>query len=98
MNKSIKKLKQLTLEKVENFRLKIAANPKMIIWRLRLFGIHPFLSKHIFKIISVIAAVILLFGIFYVFSWRSPRPFPEQALVTVERGESLSQIASSFQE
>jgi len=31
-------------------------------------------------------------------SWRSPRPFPEQALVTIERGESLSQITDSFKQ
>ena len=48
--------------------------------------------------VSVVFLLLVLFGIFYLFSWRSPRPFPEQALITVEKGETLSQIANSFKE
>lgn len=96
--KKLIQLKELALRKIENFRLKMATNPKFMLWRLRLFGVHPLLSKHIFKIITVTAAVLLLVAGFYTFSWRSPRPFPEQALVTVERGESLSQVAASFEQ
>jgi UPF0755 protein len=39
-----------------------------------------------------------LFSVFYFFAWRAPRPFPEQALVAVEKGESLSKIADSFEQ
>ena len=97
MNKFIK-LKELLLQKIESLRLKIAASPKVIIWRLRIFGFSPFINKHFFKIISIAIITILLLAGFYTFSWRSPRPFPEQALVTIERGESLSQIAKSFEQ
>ncbi len=96
--KKLIKLKELLLQKLENFRLKIATNPKFMLWRLRLFGVNPSLSKHIFKIITAIIALLLIFGIFYTVSWRAPRPFPDQALVTIERGESLTQAATSLKE
>jgi cell division protein YceG involved in septum cleavage len=67
-------------------------------WRLRFFGMSPILSNHFFKIISATMVVVLFFGIFYIFSWRPPSPFPPNALITVERGEHLSQIANSFEE
>lgn len=98
MMDKLTKLKELLLQKLEVLRLKIATNPKFMIWRLRLFGVHPGLSKHIFKIMGIAAIGIFVFGVFYIFSWRSPRPFPEQALITVERGEPLSQIADSFEQ
>lgn len=98
MMKRFIKLKQLALEKIESYRLKIASNPKVIIWRLRLFGVHPFFGTHFLKIAgSIILAVIIYTG-FYVAIWRSPRPFPEQALVTVEKGESLTRIANNFEQ
>jgi len=92
------KLKELLLQKIESIRLKIATHPKTIIWRLRLFGVHPFLGKHLLKILGSIMALAIIFGMFYAVSWRSPEPFPEQALITVEKGESLSQIADSFEQ
>ena len=90
-------LKELLLQKIESVRLRIATNPKVVIWRLRLFGVYPSLGKHIIKIVTVILATVFIFSVFYFFSWRSPRPFPEQALITIEKGESLSQTAESFQ-
>ncbi|MFH0804446.1 MAG: endolytic transglycosylase MltG [Candidatus Zambryskibacteria bacterium] len=91
-------LKQLVLEKIENFRLKIATNPKVMLWRLRLFGVHPFFGKHLLKIVGWALFAVFVFGIFYLFGWRSPRPFPEQVLITIEKGESLTQVANSFEE
>lgn len=44
------------------------------------------------------ALILFVYGVFYFSFWRAPRPFPEQALVSVERGETLSQIANSFKE
>ena len=96
--KKLLKLKQFILEKIEIIRLRIVIHPKVIIWRLQLFGFHPFLGNHLLKIMGVIAVIIFIFAGFYALSWRSPRPFPEQALVTIERGESLSQIADSFEQ
>jgi len=84
--------------RLEPLRLKIATHPKMIIWRLRLFGVHPTLGRHFLKIASVGLIIIFIFGIFYGLFWRSPRPFPDQALVTIERGESLTQVANSFED
>jgi UPF0755 protein len=96
--KKLIKLERLLLEKIENLRLKVGSNPKVIIWRLHLFGIHPFFGKHLFKIINVVIVIFLFYSGLYILSWRSPRPFPEQALVTVERGESLSQITKTFKQ
>lgn len=92
------KFKRLASEKIEIFRLKIATHPKVVIWRLRLFGLHPLLGRHSLKIAGAAAAAVLVFVFFYGLSWRAPRPFPEQALVTIERGEPLSQIAASLKE
>ena len=71
---------------------------RLIAWRDRVTKVLLFLDNHILKIISVVFLLLVLFGIFYFFSWHSPRPFPEQALITVEKGETLSQIADSFKE
>lgn len=40
----------------------------------------------------------IVFLILSIFVWRSPRPFPEHALVTISRGESLGEIAQSFKQ
>lgn len=57
-----------------------------------------FLDKHSPKMLAGVLLSFLVFSFFYILWWRAPRPFPEQALVTVERGESLSQIAGSFEQ
>lgn len=92
------RLKEFVLEKAEIIRLKIAIHPKTIIWRLRLFGFHPFLGNHLLKIVGYAVIALFIYTSFYTLFWRSPRPFPEQALVTIERGESLFQIANSFEQ
>ncbi len=92
------KLNQFLSAKTETWRLKLATHPKVILWRLRFFGVAPILSNHFFKIIGAAIIIFFLFTTFYVFGWRSPRPFPANALITVERGEPLSQIADSFEE
>lgn len=97
MKEKFSKIKQLILEKAENFRLKLATHPKVIVWRLRLFGVHPFLGSNVFKIIGIILILFLIYISFYFIFWRAPSNFPEQALVTVERGSSLSQISNSFE-
>ena len=97
MNKLIK-LKKFVTEKIEIIRQKISSNPKIIIWRLKLFGFHPFLGKHSLKIVGIILAIIFIYFSFYITVWRSPRPFPSQTLLSIERGENLSQIANFFEE
>jgi len=96
--KKIIKLIEFLLQKIEDLRVKMATSPEVIVWRIRIFRISPFLGKNFFKILNVAVIVIIFFTGFYILSWRAPRPFPEQALVSVERGESLSQIAKNFEE
>jgi len=71
---------------------------RLMAWRDRVTKVLFFLDNHLHRILAVSILLLVLFGTFYLFSWRSPRPFPEQALVTIERGEPLSQIASSLKE
>jgi UPF0755 protein len=71
---------------------------RLIAWRDRVTKVLLFLDNHLFRIMAIIFALLILFGASYLLFWRSPRPFPEQALVTIERGESLSQIANSFEQ
>jgi len=92
------KLKKFVGEKIEIFRLKITTHPKVIIWRLKLFGIHPFFGNHFLKIAGIILAIFVIYLGFYSIAWRAPRPFPDQTLISIERGESLSQITTSFEE
>lgn len=92
----ISKLWRRFLAETESLRVIVGTNPKVILWRLHIFGYSPFLSRHIFKIAATGLVLFSFFFSFYIFCWRSPRPFPENALVTVERGEPLSQIVNDF--
>src|SRR3989344_71901 len=96
--KSFLRFKQFASEKIESFRQRIALHPKVVGWRLQLFGYSPFLSNHSIRIIGCLGIALVVFGFFYTISWRSPRHFPIDALVTVERGEGLSKIADTFEE
>ncbi len=59
--------------------------------------IKNFVEKRV-KIISIITVIIFICIGFYVISWRSPKSFPDQILISIEKGENLSQIANSFKE
>jgi UPF0755 protein len=83
-------------KELDELRVIVGTHPRVILWRLHIFGYSPFLSRHIFKIAAVGLVFFSFFFSFYIFDWRSPRPFPENALVTVERGEPLSQIVKDF--
>ncbi|KKQ78142.1 MAG: hypothetical protein A3A96_00375 [Candidatus Zambryskibacteria bacterium RIFCSPLOWO2_01_FULL_39_39] len=71
---------------------------RLIAWRDRVTKVLLFLDNHFIRAISAVFLSLVLFGVLYFFAFRSPKPFPEQALITIERGESLSQIANSFEE
>lgn len=71
---------------------------RLIAWRNRIAKVIIYLDKHLFRIAAAVVLILLVYSTTYFLFWRAPRPFPEQALVTIERGESLSQIASSFEE
>lgn len=45
-----------------------------------------------------IIVFIILFSIFYNFFWKAPSGFPEDSVVTVSTGESLTEITSNFKE
>lgn len=92
------KLKEIILKEINSFRNVVGAHPKVIVWRLQIFNYSPFLSKHIFKIFTFFIIIFSFYISFYIFSWRSPRPFPNHALVSIERGETLSVVARSFRE
>jgi len=71
---------------------------RFIAWRDRVAKVLLFLDNHLIKIVSFSLLFVVCFSTIYFLAWRSPRPFPEQALVTIERGESLSQITNSFEQ
>jgi UPF0755 protein len=56
-----------------------------------------YFRAHFFNIIYISAAILLVWSVAYGMFWRAPRPFPPNALVSIERGESLGQIADSFE-
>lgn len=97
MIKSFLKLKQFLLERLEDLRQIVATHPKVVVWRLELFRFSPFLSKHSLKMVATLVVIFCFYTSFYIFSWRAPSPFPLDSLVTIERGEPLSQIATNFE-
>ncbi|MBN2093920.1 MAG: endolytic transglycosylase MltG [Candidatus Zambryskibacteria bacterium] len=88
--------KEFFLEEIKETHFKISNHPRIIVWRFRFFKIHPILGRNFLKIIYVLGLALILFLSFHLTSWRAPLFFPKQTLVTIERGESLSQIAKSF--
>jgi UPF0755 protein len=98
MKEKIIKWKQKMLDELEIVRIKMITHPKAIVWRLKFFGIHPMLGRHFWRIASSVAVGIFVFILFYGLFWRAPRPFPKQALVSIERGETLSEIANSLEQ
>lgn len=96
--KKLIKIKEWLFFKIDELRSVVGVHPKIVLWRLHIFGWSPFISKHVFKIAAISVVCFSFFISFYIFIWRSPRPFPDHALLTVERGESLSQITQTFEE
>ncbi|MEK7642471.1 MAG: endolytic transglycosylase MltG [Patescibacteria group bacterium] len=84
-------------EKLYFLRDTVAVHPRVMMWRLRLFNIFPPLSNHFFKIAALLIIIFAFFISFYIFAWRAPRPFPEHAIITVDRGENFSTIANLFE-
>ncbi len=91
-------LKERLLISYEYIRQSISTHPKMVIWRLKIFNLSPFVGKNIFKILSFTSAILFVYILMYTFYWRAPSPFPENILVTVEKGQSISEIAKIFEE
>lgn len=83
--------------KIEALLNRDSKRMRFMAWRDRVARVLLFLDNHLIGAVSVGFLLIILFSIFYIFAWRAPRPFPEHALVTIERGESLSEIAQSFE-
>lgn len=73
-------------------------NSRTLLKAKSFFGKHSsFLDKNFWKIFYSLCIVLFIFLFMQTFFWRSPRPFPPHALVSIERGESLSQIAEKFE-
>ena len=85
-------------KKVEALFERESSHIRLIAWRNRVTKVLMFLDNHFLRIVSAVFLLLILFSSLYFLFWRSPRPFPEQALITVERGESLTQVANSFKE
>ena len=71
---------------------------RFIVWRNRVTKVLLFIDNHFPKVSVAVLISLFLFLVFYIFAWRPPYPFPEHALVTIERGEPLSLIANDFKE
>src|SRR3989344_8240108 len=56
-----------------------------------------FMDRNFWKIFYSLSIAILVLFFMEILFWRSPRPFPPHALVSIERGESLSQISEKFE-
>ncbi len=84
-------------EKLEILRFKVATNPKIIIFRLRLFAINPFLGNNFIKIISGFLIFLFVFILFYFSLFKAPSDFKQDTLVSVKSGDSLREIARNFE-
>ncbi len=87
----------ITKLRIINIELRIKSNPTLIKLRGRVSRSSPILGKYYWKILFLSSLSILLLLFMQSFFWRSPRPFPAHALVSVERGETLSQISEKFE-
>jgi UPF0755 protein len=87
------RIKTLALE----IREKLKVNKTVLLLRWKLSRIHPLLAKNFFSIFSTIGVVFVIYIIMYGLFWRAPRPFPEHILVSVEKGQPLSEIAGNFE-
>lgn len=103
--KKLSRLKTLLIEKIRDLKNKIEIlferdprKVRLIAWRNRVAKVLFYFDNHLPKIAAIVFVSLFVFSTFYFFFWRAPRPFPEQSLVTIERGESLSQAASSLEE
>lgn len=85
-------------KKVADLFERDSSHIRLIAWRDRVTKVVLFLDNHFLRMVGMVFLAWFLFGTFYIFAWRAPSPFPEQALITIERGEGLSQTANSFKE
>ncbi len=94
--RSVEFLKFIRFE-ISYLRDALVIHPRIIIWRVSIMRYSPLLSRYFLRIIGSFVLILSFFISFYIFSWSAPRDFPDQALVEVDRGETLSQIADHFQ-
>lgn len=82
--------------KIGYLQVRIENNLTLIKVR-RALGQHSnFVDRNFWKIFYSLCIVLVVFLFMQLIFWRSPRPFPAHALVSIERGESLSQISEKF--
>lgn len=71
---------------------------RLIAWRNRVTTIIVYIDKHLFRIAAFAILALFIYSAAYFLFWQAPRPFPEQALVTIERGQGLSATAFNFKQ
>lgn len=97
----IEKIKRY-IERLKHFILQTSItqslSPKFSKLNLRLFiNRSHFVTINISRVILFSTSAIIFLFFLYVLMWKAPSPFPYHALISVERGESLSDIAESFE-
>jgi len=93
----IRVIKQNIGQELDYLKERAALDPEIMRLRLSLLQYSPILSNNLFRIVGGFVIIFSFLASFYLFAWGAPMNFPEHALVTVERGEYLGQIAESFE-
>ncbi len=99
ISKILDKLKlwiQNQRERVAKLQSKIENNKNLLLIRDRLSRRSSFFDRNFWKIFYSLCGVVLILLFMQLIFWRSPRPFPQHALVSIERGESLGEVADKF--
>lgn len=85
-----------TRSKIVETKRRIEQSNTLLLVKDRLGKKSSFVDRNFWKIFYSLCGLIAVLLFMQLFFWRSPRPFPAHALVSIERGESLSQIAEKF--
>lgn len=93
MKNRIRKIISRIREELYLLRDLSASNPTVMRFRLKLFGFHPFLSQHFFKIILFVIVFFSFYISFYLFVFGAPISFPDHTLITIDKGTGLSQTS-----
>jgi UPF0755 protein len=88
-------LREKTIALIDRFEGRLMQSPRIVKLRLSSERVHPLLGNYFFNIAYILFIVVVLLSL-HALAWRAPRPFPDHILVTIEKGEHLSQIAEKF--
>lgn len=98
ITKKIKDWSTSIRQKISGLQKKIEESNYLLTIHSYLSSKSKFFEKNFWKVFySICSLILILFFMQFIF-WRPPRPFPEHTLVSIKRGESLSQIAEKLQD